>query len=482
MKKSIFKELIGMVLRTLIMVTISYMFAEMADSALSYSAYRERMLKDAGVIFVCVIIRYFLDKSMLKSKVVLKMPRLVYGMIWYIIATGLSIGILEMYAVGKISILLAVMFLSIIIVALAEKDMYVEFVPNVHDDYEEDEKYEEKVQENGNVDSSRGENNHEYGIANSSRRNDIPEEKFASEQEYSDYESSDDQQTDNLRSTDLIGKKQDISLEDNSYEVDDYSGIRKNSKFKYVMLQLLRGFALLIPVIFCLLIMGNLIAEKYTGIYYSLIFLTGLVSVFTEMICRLFCELYDENAELYEQEMERKEEQGSNPNGQQNSLNNKNENNKISSRSLIPKELEELEKQAIMELRNTDIDEFAEMDRLEKERAKQEKKRRENLLGYGIITLLLTLFLCHRSILIGLVFLLGAFVAAVIIPETLERWGSGGTEVVNQRKVLLSRLVLRTFAIIMILLAVWQLSYGAIWEIDYLIIMVVAISSIAFSE
>ena len=89
------------------------------------------------------------------------------------------------------------------------------------------------------------------------------------------------------------------------------------------MLQLLRGFAFLIPVIFCLLIMGNLIAEKYTGIYYSLIFLTGLISVFTEMICRLFCELYDENAELYEQEMERKEEQGSNPNGQQNSLNNK---------------------------------------------------------------------------------------------------------------------------------------------------------------
>ena len=460
MKKSIFIELIGMVIRTLIMVTISYMFAEMADSALSYSASRGRMFMDAGVIFLCVIIRYFLDKSMLKSKVVLKMPRLVYGMIWYIIATGLSIGILEMYAVGKISILLAVMFLSIIIVALAEKDMYVEFVPNVHDDeyfeddYEEDDEDEEfeKYEE---------------------------DEKY---EEYEDYVPLDDQQTDNLRSTDLIRKKQDISLEDNSYEVDDYSGIRKNSKFKYVMLQLLRGFAFLIPVIFCLLIMGNLIAEKYTGIYYSLIFLTGLISVFTEMICRLFCELYDENAELYEQEMERKEEQGSNPNGQQNSLNNKNENNKISSGSIIPKELEELEKQAILELRNTDIDEFAEMDRLEKERSKQEKKRRENLLGYGIITLLLTLFLCHRSILIGLVFLLGAFVAAVIIPEALERWGSGGTEAVNQRKVLLSRLVLRTFAIIMILLAVWQLSYGAIWEIDYLIIMVVAISSIAFSE
>ena len=103
-----------------------------------------------------------------------------------------------------------------------------------------------------------------------------------------------------------------------------------------------------------------------------------------------------------------------------------------------------------------------------------------NKVAYIITSIFLTLFLCHRSILIGLVFLLDAYLILVIVPISYDNWGTGGTKAVNRVKISMSRLVSRVFTLIMIVLAVWQLSYGAMWGLDYLVIMSVAVSSIGY--
>ena len=100
--------------------------------------------------------------------------------------------------------------------------------------------------------------------------------------------------------------------------------------------------------------------------------------------------------------------------------------------------------------------------------------------SYILTSLFLTLFLCHRSILIGLVFLLAAYLILAIIPIAYDNWGTGGTKAVNRAKITMSRLVSRVFTLIMILLAVWKLSYGAVWEIDYLVILSIAVGAIGY--
>ena len=74
-------------------------------------------------------------------------------------------------------------------------------------------------------------------------------------------------------------------------------------------------------------------------------------------------------------------------------------------------------------------------------------------------------------------YLLGAFVVRMILPWAFDNWGNGGTAVVCRRKDTVSRVVTRVFALIIVLLAVWQLSYGVLWETEFLMIIAVAITS-----
>ena len=48
---------------------------------------------------------------------------------------------------------------------------------------------------------------------------------------------------------------------------------------------------------------------------------------------------------------------------------------------------------------------------------------------------------------------------------------------VCRRKDTVSRVVTRVFALIIVLLSVWQLSYGVLWETEFLMIIAVAITS-----
>ena len=103
--------------------------------------------------------------------------------------------------------------------------------------------------------------------------------------------------------------------------------------------------------------------------------------------------------------------------------------------------------------------------------------KKAHFIGYSVTVLMFTILLCTRSILVGLVYLLGSYLVKLIIPMAMNYWGIGGQEAVKQKIDILSRLVTRVFAIILLLLGVWLLSYGAIWEIDFMIIISVAIGT-----
>ena len=65
----------------------------------------------------------------------------------------------------------------------------------------------------------------------------------------------------------------------------------------------------------------------------------------------------------------------------------------------------------------------------------------------------------------------------LIIPMALNNWGTGGTQAVRQKIDILSRFVTRLFILIILILGVWMLSYGAIWEIDFMAIFAIAIGT-----
>ena len=97
-----------------------------------------------------------------------------------------------------------------------------------------------------------------------------------------------------------------------------------------------------------------------------------------------------------------------------------------------------------------------------------------HFIGFSVTVVAFTIYICFKSILVGLVFLLGAYLVKLIIPMAMNYWGTGGTKVVKINIDLLSRLVGRVFIVIIALLLVWLLSYGAIWEQDFLVILAIA--------
>lgn len=109
--------------------------------------------------------------------------------------------------------------------------------------------------------------------------------------------------------------------------------------------------------------------------------------------------------------------------------------------------------------------------------AKEETGTKTALVSYFVTSAIYAMFFGYFSVLIGLVYLLGAFVVRMILPWAFDNWGSGGTAVVCRRKDTVSRVVTRVFALIIVLLSVWQLSYGVLWETEFLMIIAVAITS-----
>lgn len=106
----------------------------------------------------------------------------------------------------------------------------------------------------------------------------------------------------------------------------------------------------------------------------------------------------------------------------------------------------------------------------------EEITKKDNMIGFILSSLIFAIFLAFFSKLAGFVWLLAAVTAKVIVPVAFDNWGKGGTEKVNKNKVLISRLTNRIFALIIVMIAVWFLSFGAVWEIEYLAMIAVALT------
>ena len=90
---------------------------------------------------------------------------------------------------------------------------------------------------------------------------------------------------------------------------------------------------------------------------------------------------------------------------------------------------------------------------------------------YATISVMVTVFLCTRSVLVGLIFLLNAFLVGVIIPMATYRFAIGGTDVVEKKTDILSRITSRVLLAVILVISAWLLSYGALWEYEFLMIL-----------
>ena len=96
-------------------------------------------------------------------------------------------------------------------------------------------------------------------------------------------------------------------------------------------------------------------------------------------------------------------------------------------------------------------------------------------IGFSATVFLFMILISIKSLFAGVVFLLGSYLIKIIIPMLYENYGTGGTKVVKQNIDTTCRLVSRIFALVLILIAIWQLSYGALWETECLMIIAIAI-------
>ena len=95
-------------------------------------------------------------------------------------------------------------------------------------------------------------------------------------------------------------------------------------------------------------------------------------------------------------------------------------------------------------------------------------------IGFSATVFLFMILISIKSLFAGVVFLLGSYLIKIIIPILYENYGTGGTNVVKQNIDTTCRLVSRIFALVLILIAIWQLSYGALWETECLMIIAIA--------
>ncbi len=95
-------------------------------------------------------------------------------------------------------------------------------------------------------------------------------------------------------------------------------------------------------------------------------------------------------------------------------------------------------------------------------------------IGFSATVFLFMILISIKSLFAGVVFLLGSYLIKIIIPMLYENYGTGGTKVVRQNIDTTCRLVSRIFALVLILIAIWQLSYGALWETECLMIIAIA--------
>ena len=374
-----------MCLSVIVQAFIGYETGNLVSDALSYSSSRGRALGEAFVVLILVVVRFLLDRWLIlgRKKKNGAFSPIILDIAAFVLGTFTSLITLEMYATKTVSVTFAVMMLVVFLSVLYEKDIYMqpgeaslEEDPYLLDDLEEDDDIilEEVVKTEENE------------AEEESEEDDLLIVNWTEE---SSNDSSDKAQ--------VVGKE--TGFEASEEDDEEAEAVIQDSGIRIVVAEVVRLLANVSSVAVGSLILADIVAEKYSPLYYLMIGLVAVLAVILRAVTRG-------------------------------------------------------------------------LDTLIKSPSKK-----AHFIGYSVTVLMFTILLCTRSILVGLVFLLGSYLVKLIIPMAMNYWGTGGQEAVKQKIDILSRLVTRVFAIILLMLGVWLLSYGAIWEIDFMIIISVAIGT-----
>ena len=385
-------EYIIMCLSVIVQTFIGYETGNLVSDALTYSSSRGRALGEAFVVLILVVVRFLLDRWLIlgrKKKNGAYSP-IILDIAAFVLGTFISLITLEMYATKTVSVTFAVMMLVVFLSVLYEKDIYMqpgeaslEEDPYLLDALEED---DDKISEEDEDDI-------------------ILEEVVKTEENEAEEESEEDDliivnwteesSNDSSDKAQVVGKETGFEAS----EEDDEEAVIQDSGIRIVVAEAVRLLANVSSVAVGSLILADIVAEKFSPLYYIMIGLVAVLAVILRTVTRG-------------------------------------------------------------------------LDTLIKSPSKK-----AHFIGYSVTVLMFTVLLCTRSILVVLVYLLGSYLVKLIIPMAMNYWGTGGQEAVKQKIDILSRLVTRVFALILLILGVWLLSYGAIWEIDFMIIISVAIGT-----
>ena len=402
----------------------AYAMGDVAVHALAYDVTKGVVIGNAAILLVCILVRLFLDKFLITTGAG-KRGTAGVDCIMYVIGTVLAGVLLELNFHYEMSQGLVMTLLFLILMIMAEKDLYLGlFMESVAEDARESiaeevypEERDEKVHDDDDNDGDDDEVVLTFVDVEPLKKQDEGNEEL--------------QATENLKTeqdpTKTItpdGKTGNDGLETANAEggargegTDEKSGALTSRDIIYIVFFGIGCLAFITLGILTLITIR--LQDTHYGLFAGMVVAAAAAVIFRQL-----------------------------------------------GRSLAPDEEEET-------VPVDDADSWDYWEAQERAEMKRRKSIKVNGILFGILAVLTTVLLCFTSMFVGLVYLLGAFLVAVIIPMCFYRWGVGGTEVVHAKTDRISRLVSRVFMVLILLIATWQLSYGALWEIEYLLILAV---------
>ena len=402
----------------------AYAMGDVAVHALAYDVTKGVVIGNAAILLVCILVRLFLDKFLITTGAG-KRGTAGVDCIMYVIGTVLAGALLELNFHYEMSQGLVMTLLFLILMIMAEKDLYLGlFMESVAEDARESiaeevypEERDEKVHDDDDNDGDDDEVVLTFVDVEPLKKQDEGNEEL--------------QATENLKTeqdpTKTItpdGKTGNDGLETANAEggargegTDEKSGALTSRDIIYIVFFGIGCLAFITLGILTLITIR--LQDTHYGLFAGMVVAAAAAVIFRQL-----------------------------------------------GRSLAPDEEEET-------VPVDDADSWDYWEAQERAEMKHRKSIKVNGILFGILAVLTTVLLCFTSMFVGLVYLLGAFLVAVIIPMCFYRWGVGGTEVVHAKTDRISRLVSRVFMVLILLIATWQLSYGALWEIEYLLILAV---------
>ncbi len=384
---------------------IGYEIGDMIECGLGGYTTRGQALTDALVILICILLRFALDRILIRNKRNIGLSPMVLDFVSSFFCIVVLAITLEMYAASTFSITLSALVMIVVLSVMYEKDVYLlDGVEEPEEDpYSLDEDLDEDVEEESNDVSENGseteinrdeseeieltENIEGTDLVKSSKTEvDSIIDKYTGDKKDKSEDGSDNKDEEDVEEENPSAKE-DKDDEENKYEEQD---------FRVYVVECVRALAYLASIFVGILALGDIQAEKYGVAYYLILILVGVLAFILRAVTRGLDALI------------------------------KAPNNKV------------------------------------------------KFIGFSATVFLFMILISIKSLFAGVVFLLGSYLIKIIIPILYENYGTGGTKVVKQNIDTTCRLVSRIFALVLILIAIWQLSYGALWETECLMIIAIA--------